>query len=181
MKLLTSVIVVLLLTSCVRVPDGVQPVRGFEAEKYLGKWYEIARLDHSFEAGLSQVTAEYSRRDDGGLRVINRGYSEEDQAWSEAEGRAYFVDSSDVGYLKVSFFGPFYGAYVVFGLDQNGYEYAFVSGPDTSYLWLLARAPEVSETVMAEFLDRTRTLGFDTDALIYVDHKKQSAGGKTTP
>lgn len=131
----------LLLTGCLGMPDTVQPVEKFELDRYLGKWYEIARLDHSFERGLEQVTAEYSLRDDGGVSVVNRGYSTEKEEWSEAEGKAYFARSPDEGYLKVSFFGPFYGSYVVFELDQENYQYAFVSGPNHEYLWLLARTP----------------------------------------
>jgi apolipoprotein D and lipocalin family protein len=157
----------LLLAGCVGAPEGVQPVEGFELERYLGKWYEIARLDHSFERGLERVTAEYSMRPDGGVRVINRGYSEADGEWREAEGRAYFVEDPGTAHLKVSFFGPFYGAYVVFELDKAGYQYAFVAGPDKSYLWLLSRTPQVAAPVKQRFLERAGALGFDTSALIY--------------
>ncbi len=136
---------------------------------YLGTWHEIARLDHSFERGLQGVTANYSLRDDGGVRVINRGYSVKSSVWEEAEGRAYFVEGEDQGYLKVSFFGPFYGSYVVFELDAD-YRYAFVSGPNTSYLWLLAREPAVDEAVLARFRDRAQALGFDLSELILVEH-----------
>jgi apolipoprotein D and lipocalin family protein len=87
-------------------------------ERYLGKWYEIARLDHSFERGLEKVSATYSLRDDGGVRVENRGFSQKKNTWKAAEGKAYFVRDSNEGYLKVSFFGPFYGSYVIFELDQ---------------------------------------------------------------
>ena len=125
------------------MPENVEPVDEFEVDRYLGRWYEIARLDHSFEKGLSQVTATYSPRKDGGIKVINRGYSAEKQQWKEAEGKAYFVGSNDEAYLKVSFFGPFYGSYVVFELDKKDYQYAFSSGPDNDYLWLLARTPNV--------------------------------------
>lgn len=161
--------VLLLLSGCMGMPQGVRPVSGFELDRYLGTWYEIARLDHSFERGLIRVTAEYSLRGDGGVRVLNRGYSAGKGAWSEAEGKAYFVESEDIGYLKVSFFGPFYGSYVIFELDQDGYQYAFVSGPDTSYLWLLARTPTVSDEVLQSFTERAAALGFDTTALILVD------------
>ena len=152
------------------MPAGLEPVDGFELNRYLGKWYEIARLDHSFERGLSRVTAEYSPREGGGLRVVNRGFSENKGEWEEAEGKAYFVESPDLGYLKVSFFGPFYGSYVVFGLDKEDYQYAFVSGPDTSYLWLLARSPKVTDDILRRFIERAGELGFDTDALILVEH-----------
>jgi apolipoprotein D and lipocalin family protein len=158
-----------LLTGCLGMPQGVRPVTGFELDRYLGTWYEIARLDHSFERGLARVTAEYSLREDGGVRVVNRGYSAEKRAWKEAVGKAYFVEDENTGYLKVSFFGPFYGSYVVFELDQAGYQYAFISGPDTSYLWLLARTPTVSVEVLQRFMQRAAALGFDTDALILVE------------
>jgi apolipoprotein D and lipocalin family protein len=158
-----------LLAGCMGMPEGVRPVADFELDRYLGKWYEIARLDHSFERGLTRVTAEYSLREDGGVRVVNRGYSAEKQEWEEAAGKAYFVEGEDLGYLKVSFFGPFYGAYVVFGLDSEAYQYAFISGPDTSYLWLLARTPTVSDEVLRQFTGRAAELGFDTDALIFVE------------
>lgn len=158
----------LFLAACTGMPEGVRPVDDFELDRYLGKWYEIARLDHPFERGLTQVTAEYSLRDDGGVRVINRGFSADKGEWDEAEGRAYFVERPDLGYLKVSFFGPFYGSYVVFELDNEGYQYAFISGPDTSYLWLLARTPTVSNAVLQRFIEQAAERGFDTDALILV-------------
>lgn len=158
------------LSACVELPEGVQPVKSFEAKRYLGTWYEVARLDHSFERGLSGVTANYSLREDGGIKVINRGCDQEKGEWSEAEGKAYFVGEKDEGFLKVSFFGPFYGTYAVFGLDKQDYQYSFVSGPDTDYLWLLSREPQVTEAVKADFLKQAGTLGFATDELIWVDH-----------
>ena len=160
----------LLFGGCVGAPDNITPVDNFKLDKYLGTWYEIARLDHSFEKGLTRVTANYSLIDDGGVRVINRGYSETDNKWKEARGRAYFVRGSDLGYLKVSFFGPFYGAYVVFELDHDNYQYALVCGPDRSYFWLLARSPGIAESTRARLIARARALGFDTDKLIYVSH-----------
>ena len=150
------------------MPDNVRPVDNFEVNKYLGKWHEIARLDHSFERGLEKVTAEYSLRSDGGIEVKNRGFSTTDNEWSEAEGKAYFVNDPDMGYLKVSFFGPFYGSYVVFELDAEDYQYAFVSGPDLSYLWLLSRTPSLSDEVIGKFVEKSKSLGFDTDSLIMV-------------
>ena len=161
----------LLLAACTGMPEGVEPVDDFELDRYLGKWYEIARLDHPFERGLSRVTAEYSMRDDGGVRVVNRGFSAEKGEWDEAEGKAYFVASPGLAHLKVSFFGPFYGSYVVFELDKENYQYAFVSGPKTSYLWLLARTPTVSAEVLQRFIERSQALGFDTQALILVDQE----------
>ena len=160
----------LLFIGCLGYPDNIKPVKDFELKKYLGKWYEIARLDHSFERGLEKVTAEYSMRDDGGVKVLNRGFSKEKNKWSEAEGKAYFVNSQDEGYLKVSFFGPFYGAYVVFELDTD-YEYAFVTSSKKSYLWFLSRTPTVSDDLKAQFVQKARSLGYDTDALIWVNQE----------
>ena len=160
---------VLLLAGCTGKPDGVEPVEGFDLDRYLGTWYEMARLDHSFERGLENISASYSMREDGGVYVLNRGFSAEKGEWKEAEGKADFVGSSDLGHLKVSFFGPFYGSYIVFELDDN-YQYAFVSGPNTSYLWLLSRTPKVDQAVIDQFIERASSLGFETDKLIYVDH-----------
>lgn len=173
MKNLPLFLSMILLAGCLGMPDQVKPVTGFEAQRYMGKWYEIARLDHSFERGMTQVTAEYTLQEEGGVKVVNRGYLAESDEWNEAEGQAYFVEQPDTAYLKVSFFGPFYGSYVVFDLDKENYQYAFVSGPDLSYLWLLSRTPEVDESVMQRFLQQADRAGFDTDALILVDQGQQ--------
>jgi apolipoprotein D and lipocalin family protein len=171
MKKLILVITLLFLSGCLGMPNSVEPVDNFEISKYLGKWYEIARLDHSFERGLEQITAEYSLREDGGVRVKNRGFSKENNKWNEAEGKAFFVGKSNEGYLKVSFFGPFYGSYVIFELDKEHYQYAFVSGPDTSYLWLLSRTPTVTKELLSQFIQKANKSGFDTEKLIYVKQK----------
>jgi apolipoprotein D and lipocalin family protein len=165
------VVPALFLAGCVGLPEGIEPVENFKLDRYLGTWYEIARLDHRFERGLSRITAEYSLREDGGVRVLNRGYSAKDQEWKEAEGKAWFVEGPDKGYLKVSFFGPFYGSYVVFELDHEHYRYALVSGPDRSYLWILSRTPEMKPDVKDELIVKAAALGFDTGKLIYVEHR----------
>ncbi len=161
-----------LLAGCTGKPDNITPVDNFDGTRYLGKWYEIARLDHSFERGLSNVTAEYSKREDGGIKVLNRGFNAEKNEWKDAEGKAYFVEKPDVGYLKVAFFGPFYGSYIVFDLDQQGYQYSMISGPDKSYLWILSRTPTMDEATKKRLVDKAQALGFDTSKLIYVSHDK---------
>ena len=166
------VIGICFMNSCVGLPEGIKPVEGFNKDRYLGKWHEIARLDHSFERGLSRVTADYSVRDDGGLKVLNRGYNDVKGEWSEAEGRAYFVADPDVGHLKVSFFGPFYGSYVVFELDEKDYEYAYITSYNKDYLWFLSRSPNVTESEKKRFLEKVEKLGFAVDKLIFVDHKQ---------
>ena len=176
-RLVLALFILCSLPGCSSAPAGITPVSGFELQRYLGTWHEIARLDHSFERGLEQVTAEYSLRQDGGVRVINRGYSPTNGEWKEAEGRAYFVDDPDTGHLKVSFFGPFYGAYVIFELDKTDYQYAFVAGPNTSYLWLLSRSPDVDEALLQRFVARAKALGFDTAGLIYPATTAMSQAG----
>jgi apolipoprotein D and lipocalin family protein len=168
----TSLLTILavFMTACTGAPEGVEPVSDFELDRYLGTWYEIARLDHRFERGLSNVTANYSLRDDGGVKVINRGYNAEDQEWDEAEGKAYFVGDEDVGQLKVSFFGPFYGGYNVIELDKAGYQYSMVAGPDRSYLWILSRSPDLDDAVLERLLAKAGDLGFPLGELIMVEH-----------
>ncbi|OPY14493.1 MAG: Outer membrane lipoprotein Blc precursor [Syntrophus sp. PtaB.Bin001] len=165
------IVLIFFLIGCVGIPENVKPVDQFKLEKYLGQWYEIARLDHSFERGLTRVTANYSLRDDCGVRVLNRGYSEKEKKWKEAEGKGYFVHGPDMGYLKVSFFGPFYGSYIVFDLDHENYQYSLVCGPDKSYLWILARSPEISRDLKNTLVAKAAALGFDTSKLIFVDHR----------
>jgi len=172
MRLILVMFLSLLISGCNGLPEGVTPVSEFDLNKYLGKWYEIARLDHSFERGLNNVNAEYSMREDGGVKVINRGFSTSQNKWKEAEGKAYFVREKNIGYLKVSFFGPFYGSYIVFELDKENYQYAYVAGPNKKYLWLLARKPTASQERIDQFVERSKSLGFDTENLIFVEHNK---------
>ncbi len=160
-----------LLTGCLGHPSAVTPVQDFELARYLGTWYEIARLDHSFERGLDRVTAAYALREDGGVTVVNRGFLTGEARWKEAQGKAYFVNQPQEGYLKVSFFGPFYGSYVIFELDREHYQYAFVAGPDTSYLWLLSRTPVVDQALIERFIEQAQRLGFATGSLIFPQQK----------
>ncbi|MCW8090740.1 lipocalin family protein [Alteromonas sp. ASW11-130] len=167
---LIILVIIAALTSCTGVPDNIKPVTNFELSRYLGKWYEIARLPHSFEEGLSHVTAQYSLREDGGVKVINRGYNKEEQEWDEAEGKAYFVKDENTGHLKVSFFGPFYASYVIINVDEN-YQHALVTGPDRDYLWLLSRTPELSSDVMEKLVEQAAALGYPVNDLIFVKHE----------
>ncbi len=169
MKITAPLVFLILLTGCVSPPKGVQPVSGFDLDRYLGTWHEIARLDHPFERGLNQVTAEYRLRDDGGVDVINRGYDTETGEWREARGKAYFVDDATTGHLKVSFFGPFYGGYIVVELDREGYSYSMVSGPNRDYLWILSRTPEMDESTLRDLIANARGLGYPVDDLIFVE------------
>jgi len=169
---LTGIAVALTLVACKSPvpPKGVKPITGFDVNRYLGKWYEVARLENRFERGLEQVTATYSERSDGGVRVVNRGYNPEKRKWSESEGKAYFTGEPTTGALKVSFFGPFYGGYNIIALDDH-YQYALVSGPNRDYLWILSRTPMIPETVKQEYLRIANHLGFATHELLWVSQR----------
>lgn len=171
-----ALIAILVLPGCSGIPDGLTAVDGFEINRYLGTWYEIARLDHSFERGLTNVSALYEPRDDGGIRVVNRGFDKKAGEWKEAEGRAYFVAGHDIGRLKVSFFGPFYGGYNIIYLDKKDYAHALVCGPDRSYLWILSRERIMDDNILNKMVDEARRAGFETDRLIFAGHGERGAG-----
>jgi apolipoprotein D and lipocalin family protein len=156
------------ITACTSVPEGIQPVNNFDKQQYLGTWYEIARLDHSFERGLSHVSANYSVRQDGGIKVVNKGYNHDENEWTEAIGKAYFVGDESRGHLKVSFFGPFYASYVIAELDPN-YQYALVTGPDTDFLWILSRTPQLPQKTIDKLVNKAKSAGFVVNDLIFVD------------
>ncbi|MGC3875191.1 lipocalin family protein [Halomonas sp. GXIMD04776] len=160
--------IITLSAGCTGIPEGTQAVRNFDLKPYMGRWYEIARLDHSFERGLDCVTAEYSRRDDGGVKVINRGVNLEKGEPDIAEGKAYFIEDENVGRFKVSFFGPFYGGYNILELDAN-YQHALIVGPNRDYLWILSRTPSLEEDVYQRLVERARILDFATNELIEVE------------
>ncbi|WP_255462769.1 lipocalin family protein [Galbibacter sp. BG1] len=159
------------LFSCQTIPKEATAVQPFDKEAYLGKWYEIARLDFKFEENLNNTTAEYSLKDNGNIKVVNRGYNYKKNEWEESTGKAKFVESSDVGKLKVSFFGPFYAGYNVIEVDQD-YKYALVAGKNLEYLWILSREPNIPEGVKQKYLERAEEIGYNTSDLIWVEHDK---------
>ena len=159
------------LTACTGIPKGIDPIDDFDLEQYYGRWYEVARLDHSFERGLQNVTAEYSPLDNGFVQVKNRGFNAAKQKWSEATGKARFKSDSEIGHLLVSFFGPFYASYVIFELDD--YQQVYIVGNSRKNLWFLSRTPDVSNADKVKFLRKTQELGFDTSELIWVEHSNQ--------
>ena len=179
MPLLRSALLALLclaLAACSTAPpEGVRPVTSFDLNRYLGQWYEIARLDHAFERGMTDVSATYQLQDDGSVKVINRGYDTRRQAWQEAVGRALFVGDSSTASLKVSFFGPFYGGYHVIALDQQHYRWSMVAGPDRGYLWILAREKTLPADLRAQLAGQAKALGFATEQLIWVEQTRADA------
>jgi apolipoprotein D and lipocalin family protein len=155
---------------CTGIPKGVAPVEGFDVQRYKGEWFEIMRLDHSFERGLSNVTATYALRDDGSVGVLNRGFDAKNCRWKEASGRAVFQGAPETASLSVTFFWPFAGGYHVLALDKADYRWALVSGPTRGYLWILARQPDLAPEIRDRLVAQARGLGFPAEELILVEH-----------
>lgn len=160
-----------LLKSCRTIPKDVTAIKPFVVERYLGKWYEIARFDFRFEKGLNNTTADYSLNDDGTIKVVNRGFDYKRNQWKQSTGKAKFVSSRAVGKLKVSFFGPFYSGYNVIALDAD-YKYALVCGKNRDYLWILSREKSIAEKIKSNYLQIAKDYGFDISKLIWVEHNQ---------
>jgi apolipoprotein D and lipocalin family protein len=162
-----------ILFSCSTIPEGLKAVQPFDKSRYLGKWYEIARLDFKFEKDLDNTTASYSLNDNGTIKVLNKGYNTKTHEWKTATGKAKFVKNENVAMLKVSFFGPFYSGYNVIALDKD-YKYALISGKNLKYLWILSRETTIPEEVKKNYLEKAELAGFKTNELIWVKHDKNS-------
>lgn len=167
-----GIIGLVLLNSCsVGIPEGATAVKNFDADRYLGKWYEIARFDYRFEKDMDNVTAEYSKNPDGSIRVQNRGYNYVKKEWKQSVGEARFVNDKTEARLKVSFFKPIWAGYNVIELDDN-YQYALVVGNNLKYLWILSRTTTIPENVRQKFLEKAKSIGYNTDELIWVKHNQ---------
>lgn len=154
------------LVSCVSIPKGAHAVSPFKIDRYLGKWYEIARMDFKFEKNLNQVTANYSLNPDGSIRVDNRGFNYLKKEWKESIGKARLVKDPGTARLKVSFFGPFYSGYNVIALDPE-YKYALVAGNNLKYLWILSREKTIPAEIRAAYLKEAQSLGYDVGKLVW--------------
>lgn len=181
MRIFSVILCAFLIIGCSKpMPPAAKDavVQSVDAAQYLGTWYEIARLENSFEKGLEQVTANYSMNDDGTIKVVNRGFKTETQEWKEAIGNAKFVDEpntdgSRTGRLKVSFFGPFYGDYNIIELDKPYYNYALVTS-GREYLWILSRTPQLNYPVKQHLIAKAKELGFATEELVFVKQANQA-------
>ena len=165
---LLTIASVLYLTSRRSIPKGASAVKPFDSKKYLGNWYEIARLDFRFEKNLNHTTAHYSLNEDGSIRVVNRGFDYKNNTWKESIGKAKFVASPQEAKLKVSFFGPFYSGYNVIAID-SGYTHALVAGESLDYLWLLSREKTMPDNIKQAYLEKARALGYKTGELVWVE------------
>lgn len=146
-------------------------VNELDIDRYLGKWYEIARYDHKFERGLTGVTASYSYREDGKIKVLNSGFKETlSGERSEAIGKAKIPNINIPSKLKVSFFWFFYGDYYVMELDRN-YQWAVIGSSSDKYLWILSRTPQMEDSIYNELLNKITNRGYDITTLIKVEQK----------
>ncbi|TRX66582.1 lipocalin family protein [Carboxylicivirga sp. M1479] len=144
-------------------------VKVLDIERYMGKWYELARYDHSFERGLVGVSATYSMRDDGLIKVVNAGFKNSlNGEESIAVGKAKIPDLKEQGKLKVSFFWIFYADYYVLDLDDN-YQWAIIGSSSDKYLWILSRTPFVDDEEYTKLLSKISQRGYDVSKLIKVE------------
>jgi apolipoprotein D and lipocalin family protein len=169
---IVAIVPLALLISCSSIPKGAVAIKPFDKEKYLGRWYEIARFDFRFERNLNNTTANYSLNNDGSIKVVNRGFNYVTGKWNEATGKAKPAGGPDEARLKVSFFGPFYGGYNVIALDDQ-YKYALIAGDNLKYLWILSRETSIPDDIRQKYLDVANKIGFNTSELIWVEHNKK--------
>lgn len=144
--------------------SGIPAVQDFHASKYMGRWYEIARLPNSFEKDLHCVTADYTLMPSGQIRVRNCGVKRNKTQC--INGIAKFRSSADTGELLVSFFRPFYGAYRVIYVNED-YTRAIVTGDRKNYFWILSRTPQLPEEELKEMLIFAKKHDFEVEKLIY--------------
>jgi len=172
MNIIPSLLLTILgLSTCASIPRGAVAVKPFDKEKYLGKWYEIARLDFKYERNLNNTTAEYSSNPDGSIKVDNRGFNFKTGKMEQAVGKAKFAGEENIAMLKVSFFGPFYAGYNVIALDKE-YKYALVAGDRLKYLWILSRETTIPDDIKNQYLKIAERIGYKTSDLIWVEHDK---------
>lgn len=163
-------------SSCASIPKGATAVKSFELDRYLGKWYEIARKDFKYEKNLNNVTAHYSLNNNGTIEVVNRGFDVVNKEWKESVGKAKSVGDPNDGRLKVSFFGPFYFGYNVIEIDPD-YQYALVAGDNLKYLWILLRQPNIPEDIKNRYLEKAQEIGYDISDMVWGAHDKAGREG----
>ena len=152
--------------SCLTAQE-LSTVPQVDLSRYAGTWYEIARLPNSFEKDLECVTATYTLKSNGKIGVLNKGYSARKDKYQTAKGTALLADPAYPGRLKVTFFWPFYGNYYIIELDEE-YEFALVGDPSRKYLWILSRAPELEEAIIARLISQARDLGFAVEQMVRI-------------
>ena len=135
---------------------NLEPVRNFELERYLGKWYEIGRFDFKWEKNLKNVTADYSLNKNGTVKVVNSAYD--------------YVRNQNSGSLKVSFFWPFYSDYKIIALDSE-YNYALVAGANKKLLWILSRTKTIPDDVKERYIQTAQNAGYDLNGFVWTEQE----------
>ena len=175
MRFVMAILAAALLSACASQPvyrraeAPLAAVPTVDPDRYLGRWFEIARYPNSFQKECEAVTATYSRRDDGLIKVVNACGAIEGSLGREAVGRAKIVDLQSNAKLKVSFFGPFWGDYWIIDLKDD-YSRAIVGEPSGRYLWVLARDPAISEAERADIITTLGGLGYPAEPLHFTRH-----------
>ena len=172
MRALLTGIILLGLVGC-KSTSNLEVISGFDGDRYMGVWYEVARYPHRFEKGMSSVSATYSLNKDGTIKVMNRGYTDDEQKWDDIEGVAKLKGAEDKGWLKVSFFKPFYASYKIIYLNDE-YTKAIVTGPTYGYLWILVRDPALPEAELEDLISKAENLSFEREELIIVDQSRNA-------
>ena len=182
MKILSAAILILILVSLgylmfgkQGIPDGVTAVTPFDLKRFEGTWYEIARLDHGFEKNMSHVSFTYTLKDGGDFEVVNKSLDGKNGRWETSEGKGAFIGDPNVGRLKVSYFGPFYGRFNIIALDEKNYSWAMATGPSTRYLWILSRKKTLEDPIIQDLIRKAIGMGFKLDKMVHVDQKDETA------
>jgi apolipoprotein D and lipocalin family protein len=182
MKILSAAILVLILVSLgylmfgkQGIPDGVTAVTPFDLKRFEGTWYEIARLDHGFEKNMSHVSFTYTLKEDGDFKVENKSLDDKNGRWLLSEGKGSLIGEPQVGRLKVSYFGPFYGSFNIIALDEKNYAWAMATGPSTRYLWILSRKKTLEDPIIQDLIRKAIGMGYKLDKMIHVDQKDATA------
>lgn len=164
--ILTAFIIMSTINSC-KTTNELSTVKEVDINKYLGTWYEIARLPNSFEKDMKCVTATYSLKKNGKIKVLNKGFKITKNKYSSANGTAWTPNLDFPGQLKVSFFWPFSGNYYIIALDKN-YQYALVGDPSRKYLWVLSRTSILNQKTYEMLVKLAKDKGFNTDNLLKI-------------
>ena len=151
---------------------SIPAVKDFQLDRYLGTWYEIARLPNSFEKNLDHVTANYTLLENGEINVLNKGFNTEKKIWKDATGRAWISDPQNPAHLRVSFFWKFSSDYKIIALDSMNYSYALVTSTSKKYLWILSRTPEMSPAAYSSLVKIADDYGFEVEKLYKPDQSK---------
>jgi apolipoprotein D and lipocalin family protein len=152
--------------------EPLKTVPKLDISRYLGRWYEIGRFQHKFEKNLVGATAEYSLRKDGRVEVLNSGFKKSlDGKYSSVKAVAWVPDPKVPGALVVKFFGLFPADYLVFGLDEENYQWAVVGNNSRQFLWFLTRTPEVSPELLEKMKSIAIAQGYDLSGLYIVPQK----------